>query len=127
VLVYAATARKSEPAKWEVAHELLEQQDAAISGQVLAEFYVTVLRKRYLDERDAAFWLERLSLMPMVAVDASLVMAGAALSRRYQISYWDGAIVAAAERLGMDLVYSEDLNHGQLYGAVRVLNPFLEI
>jgi len=126
VLVYAATGRKSEPAKWELAHELLAQDDAAISAQVLAEFYVTVLRRRYLDEQDAAFWLERLSLMPTVNVDAGLVIKGAVLSRRYRISYWDGAIIAAAEQLGRDTLYSEDLNHDQLYGSVRVLNPFLE-
>jgi len=110
-----------------VALDLLDYPDAAISAQVLAEFYATALRRRYLDEHDAAFWLERLSLMPTVRVDTGLVLKGAVLSRRYQISYWDGAIIAAAEQSGMDVVYSEDLNHGQLYGAVRVLNPFLEI
>ncbi|MGH9483108.1 MAG: hypothetical protein ACRD1L_13550 [Terriglobales bacterium] len=43
---------------------------------------------------------------------------------RYAVSYWDAAILAAAEALGAHTVYSEDLNHGQRYGQVRVLNPF---
>jgi predicted nucleic acid-binding protein len=47
------------------------------------------------------------------------------LSWRYRISYWDGAILAAAERLGAEIVYTEDLSHGQTYGPVRVVNPFL--
>jgi predicted nucleic acid-binding protein len=34
-----------------------------------------------------------------------------------------GAIIAAAERLGVKTVYSEDLNHRRAYGSV-VLNPF---
>jgi predicted nucleic acid-binding protein len=45
--------------------------------------------------------------------------------KRYQISYWDSAIIAAAAELGCETVYSEDLNHGQLYAGVRVINPFL--
>ncbi len=47
------------------------------------------------------------------------------VSVRYQISYWDGAIVAAAESISVPRLYSEDLNHGQRYGSVGVLNPFL--
>ena len=50
----------------------------------------------------------------------------AAISRRYQINYWDGAILAAARSLGCDAVYSEDLSAGQDYGGLRVINPFLE-
>ena len=45
-------------------------------------------------------------------------------SERFAISYWDAAILAAAEALGTDTVYSEDLSEGQRYGRVRVVNPF---
>ncbi len=44
--------------------------------------------------------------------------------RRFQIHYYDAAIVAAAERLGAEILYTEDLNHGQRYGTVLVQNPF---
>ena len=47
------------------------------------------------------------------------------LSELYRISYWDAAVLAAAEALGAHTVYSEDLNNGQQYGRVRVMNPFL--
>ena len=50
----------------------------------------------------------------------------AAISQRYQINYWDGAILAAARSLGCDAVYSEDLSAGQDYDGLRVINPFLE-
>lgn len=44
--------------------------------------------------------------------------------KRYRTSYWDDAILAVAARAGVSTVYSEDLNHGQDYGAVVVINPF---
>ncbi|MER9236560.1 hypothetical protein NKI56_31860 [Mesorhizobium sp. M0622] len=38
---------------------------------------------------------------------------------------WDGAIIAAAaERLGVKTLNTEDLNHGQAYGSVVAINPF---
>jgi predicted nucleic acid-binding protein len=43
---------------------------------------------------------------------------------RYKLSYWDSQIIAAAERLGADVLYSEELKHGKLYGYVRCENPF---
>ena len=46
------------------------------------------------------------------------------ISERYQISYWDGAIIAAAEALRAEPLYSEDLNHEQQYGSVQVRDPF---
>ena len=51
---------------------------------------------------------------------------GAALSRRFRLSYWDGAILAAARACGCDIVYSEDLSGGQDYDGVRAINPFRE-
>jgi predicted nucleic acid-binding protein len=61
-----------------------------------------------------------------VPTDYPLIVAAVELSLRYGISYWDGAILAAAEVLEAPTLYTEDLNHGQRYGQVLVLNPFGE-
>jgi predicted nucleic acid-binding protein len=47
-----------------------------------------------------------------------------ATGRRFQISYWDAAIIEGARTLGCGLVLSEDLSDGQGYGGVRAENPF---
>jgi predicted nucleic acid-binding protein len=58
-------------------------------------------------------------------IDPSLIKTAIATSQRFRIAYWDAAIIAAAERLGAETLFTEDLNHGQSYGSVRVINPFL--
>jgi predicted nucleic acid-binding protein len=95
----------------------------------MAEFYVNVLTKRTLSLTvgEAERWIDLLAEHPVAAVDESLVRLGIAYSQRFQISYWDGAIVAAAERLEAPILYTEDLDHGQVYGSVRVVNPFLPV
>ena len=127
VLVYAAIGHRSERPKYERARELIATVDYCTSAQVLAEFYVNVIKHAdvSLSEAKAAEWIATISLKPCQEVDSGIVMRGIENSQRYGISYWDGAIVAAAERLGASTVYSEDLNHGQHYGAVQVLNPFI--
>jgi predicted nucleic acid-binding protein len=126
VLVYAATGTQAERAKREKAQALIASVNFGISTQVLQEFYVTATRKARIKmpPHIALEWMEQLDGRPCVIVDLDLVKLAAAISIRYQISYWDGAILAAAEALGAEVVYSEDLQHNQKYRAVRVENPF---
>ena len=70
-------------------------------------------------------WLVFLGTLPFVAVDQAYVIAGLRLARRYQLKYYDAALLAAAEYLGAPIFYTEDLNHNQVYGSVRAVNPFL--
>jgi predicted nucleic acid-binding protein len=65
-------------------------------------------------------------VFPTVPTDYPLIVSAVELSVRYGLSYWDGAILAAAEVLGAATLYTEDLNHGQRYGRVRAVNPFRE-
>jgi predicted nucleic acid-binding protein len=126
VIVYAVDTTRGAAHKRQIARKILRESGFGISTQVLQEFYVTATRKlkRPLSLSMAARWVERLCQAELVTLDASLIKLGIAYSGRYQISYWDGAILAAAEALQAKTVYSEDLSHGQTYGSVKVVNPF---
>jgi predicted nucleic acid-binding protein len=114
--------------KKKIAVDLLANESFALSTQVLQEFYMVVTRKAEVPLTPAAAldWIEQLEAFPCADISPALVKLGAVMSQRYRISYWDGAILAAAESLGAPVVYTEDLNHGQTYGTVRAVNPFIE-
>jgi predicted nucleic acid-binding protein len=126
VLVYAAVGAGKDEPKRRRAMELVESVDFGISAQVLQEFFVTVVRKAScpIPAAKAMEWMEQWSAFPCQAIDHQLVRIAVEKSERFKISYWDAAILAAAEALGADTVYSEDLSHAQRYGRVRVTNPF---
>jgi len=126
ILVYAAAGRGAEEAKRQRALELVETEEFGLSAQVLQEFYVTVVRKLEvpLSAQQALQWIEQLEIFPCLAIDTGVVKLGIETSERFQLSYWDGAIIAAAEALGAPILYTEDLNHGQRYGTVIVRDPF---
>ena len=63
----------------------------------------------------------RLTVMPLTA---ELFLAALEIHLRYQISHWDSLIVAAASQSDCSVLYSEDLNDGQDYDGVRVVDPF---
>lgn len=65
-------------------------------------------------------------MFPCCPVGADTVQLGAEISESYRISYWDGAILAAAESVGARTPFTEGLNPGQDYGGVRVVKPFLD-
>ena len=55
------------------------------------------------------------------------MMAALDARQRFQLSYWDAAIIEASRALGCTHVLSEDLSDGQDYGGVQVTNPFREL
>ncbi len=128
IFVYAASGRGAEEQKRKRALELIESENFGLSAQVLQEFYVTVVRKARipLSPSAALEWIEQLEAFPCLLIDSGFVKIAAETGERYRLSYWDGAIVAAAELLGARTLYTEDLNDGQRYGTVRVCNPFLK-
>ena len=126
ILVYAAVGTGRDEPKRKRALELIESEDFGTSAQVLQEFFVTVVRKasRPLSAAQALDWIEQWTAFPCQAIDHQLVRIAIEQSERFAISYWDAAILVAAEALGTDTVYSEDLSDGERYGRVRVVNPF---
>ncbi|HEX5930734.1 MAG TPA: PIN domain-containing protein [Methyloceanibacter sp.] len=127
VLIYAALGRGQQEKKRATAADLIRKTKFGLSAQALQEFYTVVIRKpdRPLTPVKAMEWIEAFEQQPCVSTDLSLVKTAIEISQRFRLDYWDSAILAAAERLGAEIVYTEDLNHGQSYGSVRVINPFL--
>jgi predicted nucleic acid-binding protein len=93
---------------------------------VLQEFYVTVVKnaRRPLSAEEALEWIEQVSVFPCQPLTSQLVAIAVELSERFRVSYWDAAVLAAAMAQGARTVYSEDLNDGQRYETVQVVNPF---
>jgi predicted nucleic acid-binding protein len=125
--VYAAVGTGKDERKQKRTLELVESEDFGTSAQVMQEFFVTVVRKAShpLSVVQALEWIEQWTAFPCQAIDHQLVRIPIEQSKRYAISYRDAAILVAAEALGAHTVYFEDLNNGQRYGHVRVVNPFV--
>jgi predicted nucleic acid-binding protein len=129
ILVYAAAGREGEEGKRLRALDLVATREFGLSAQVLQEFFVTVTGKIAvpLPPREALEWIEQLEAFPCLPVDRSLVKIAVEVSQIHRVSYWDAAVIAAAEALGARILYTEDLNHGQSFGVVRAVNPFREV
>jgi predicted nucleic acid-binding protein len=127
VLLYAISRAPDERDKAAQANEILRARDLALSVQVLQEFYVQAIRERgsaRLTHEQAAGLVETFLRFPVRAITAELVLGAMATRERFDVSYWDAAILEAARSLGCEVVLSEDLADGQDYAGVRVENPF---
>jgi predicted nucleic acid-binding protein len=126
VLLYmhsSADAEKRARAQ-ELFDNHLQLHSIVLSTQVIQEFYAVGSRKlafsrQYLKEEVGKFLA-----LPLVLIGPSQILRAIENEERYQISFWDALILAAAESGGAEVVYTEDLNHDQQYGPVLVRNPF---
>jgi predicted nucleic acid-binding protein len=126
VLLYAASTDPAESAKRTEARQILSANPFAFSVQVAQEFFVNATRKLTpaLKSSDAMAFLKGINPTVIIPLDYELFEDATRIQDRFQISYWDAAVVAAAKRLNCRTLYSEDLSDGQDYDGVRVVNPF---
>lgn len=128
VLVYAHDISAGD--KHERARALVEQlwdtRNGCLSVQILQEFFVTVTRKipKPLGAEAAKEVIADLARWRVHVPAADDVLGAIGLHQRTGISFRDAMMVRSAVEIGCEVIYSEDLNHGQLYDGVRVENPF---
>ena len=128
VLVYALDT--SAGTKQVAAERLLERLwnagTGCLSVPVLQEFCVTVTRKvaQPLSIDEAADRVREFATWKIFAPVAEDVLAAIALQKQAELSFWDAMVVEAAAQSGCDVLWTEDLNDGQLLRGVRIRNPF---
>jgi predicted nucleic acid-binding protein len=128
VLVYARDAR--EPAKQARAAAWLDllwhDESGHISVQVLTEYYVTLTRRLEPRVAPTEAWDEVTELLAWrpQAIDEAVLRRARDVEHRYRLSWWDSMIVAAAQAQSCELLLSEDLQDGAIYGGVTVRSPF---
>lgn len=127
ILVYAYDS--SAPKKQVIAQRLVRAAlagQSVVSVQVLAEFSATLLHKLSpaLRPNDVALLLDAFGPIKVISPDAEMVRRAVDARANYNIHFYDGMIVAAAEKAGCKRIWSEDLASGQEYFGVTVENPF---
>jgi len=127
VLVYAYDP--ADPRKQRLSRDLLRKAlggETVWSAQVLAELATTLLHKISPPAKPKAVKavLDALAPVRVIPQDEGMVHRAIEAHEAYGLHFWDGMIVAAAERGGCGRILSEDFNPGQTYFGVTVEDPF---
>jgi predicted nucleic acid-binding protein len=127
VLVYAVDL--ADPQKQRAARswldELWKNKLGRLSFQVLQEFYVKISQKGLSTVPDARIEIRDLLTWNPVPVTAGLLERSWKIQDRYNFSFWDSLIVAAAKSAFCCFLITEDLQSGQDLDGLLVVNPFL--
>jgi predicted nucleic acid-binding protein len=127
VFLYAldeADPKKQQAARnWRA--ELWKSRRGRISFQVLGEFYVNAVRKQPTSREEVRAEVRDLLAWNPVTTDGIVLERGWKIQDRYQLSYWDALIVAAAKVCRCHYLLTEDLQSGQKLDGIEVVNPFL--
>jgi predicted nucleic acid-binding protein len=130
VLVYAedGTAGRKHDLARDLIIDLWNNRNGVLSVQVLQELYVTLTRKvgKPLPPAKALTIVKEYLSWVVVDNTPRLLVAAVGLQERTKISFWDALVVQAALDAGCEQLYSEDLNAGQKFGSLLVVNPFAQ-
>jgi len=126
ILVYTLDKRdkvKQKKAR-EILKKIVEVHQPVLSTQIIKEFYVVSVSKLKADHLMVKNIIHNFKNMEIVNNDLDLIEQAIDISIISRISFWDSLVVAAAEKSKCDFIISEDLNAGQTYRGVMVINPF---
>ncbi|MCR5620298.1 MAG: PIN domain-containing protein [Treponema sp.] len=127
VLVYCSDENNLQKQKRgrQIVSSLIKAGKARISTQVLQEFYNVSTKKLKTDKETARKDVEDYSIAFHIHNNtAKDILKAISISIQTQFTIYDSLIIAAAKAEGCDVVYSEDLNDGQVVDGVRIENPF---
>jgi predicted nucleic acid-binding protein len=127
ILLYLIFPTEKDRVKSHKATEILQSRGCVLSVQVLQEFYVQSTRTSRIDpltHTEAIAFLRTLHRFRIQENTLEVFQKALEIRDKYQISFWDSSIVAAAKISACDQLLSEDLNPGQTYEGVQVINPF---
>lgn len=131
VLIYAHdkdAGNKSKRAADTLA-ELWESGAGALSVQVLQEFYINVTQKiaNPISKAEAREVVRLYAVWVKAPTSPETVLRASEISEVWQLSFWDGLIIAAAEQIGCAVLLSEDLGAGQVIAGIKIVNPLLTV
>lgn len=130
ILVYASGIHGLEEPRTGRARAIVRANEPyAVSVQVLQEFYDRVTRARRdarsLTREHALAFIAQWRTFKVEALTLDLFDRAVRIEARFGYRYWDCAIIAAAQTLGCETLYSEDMQHDQIVDGTRIVNPFL--
>lgn len=105
--------------------DLLRQRTGVLSLQVLQEYFTSATGKLRLAPDLAKRRVEAFAQLYIVETTLTDILSAIDLHRLHRISYWDAIILQAAKVSGCGILLSEDMQHGQVIGGVRIVNPFI--
>lgn len=127
ILLYSVDLKAG--VKREIARALLDDRQAeplkVVSTQVLQEFYVTCVGKLGYAPPRAREMTQMWASLPVVGIGPDDILEAIDCSVLNNISFWDALIVSAARKAACSVLWTEDMNHGQVINGVRIENPFL--
>lgn len=125
IIVYANDSRNPEKQKraQSVVTELMRNGHGVISTQALQEYASVAISKLGQSEEVVLRQLKILEIFEMIQQTPQMIRRAVEIKKTYQLNFWDACIISNAEAAGCSELYSEDLNTGQFYSGLKVVDP----
>ncbi len=125
ILVYSYSS--TEPYKQANAQKLILDTHSFISTQVLQELTNIITKKFKFSYENASAAIEECCKNSRLVINTKeTILLANQIASRYNYSFYDSLIISAALECDCTILYSEDLQHGQLINErLKIINPFL--
>lgn len=125
IIIYANDGRDTQKQKKaiDLLKALMQRGTGTISTQVLQEYAFVAIKKLNQAHGVVIRQIKLLESLEVIPQTAEQICRAVEIMHSYQISFWDSCIISNAEQANCSIIYSEDLNAGQFYSGIKIVNP----
>ena len=129
IIIYANNKRviKKQKRALEIVKLLMKNRTGTISTQVLQEYAFVAINKLKQSQDVVLRQLKLLESFEVIYQSPVQIRRAVEIKHLYKIGFWDACIISNAEHANCNEIYSEDLNAGQFYSGIQIVNPFLAL
>ncbi len=126
IIIYANDTRDKEKQDkaLQLITGLMKTNNGTISTQVLQEYASVAIRKLNQNYEIVLRQIKLLETFEVVRQSPEMIRRALEIMQSYKIGFWDSCIISNAEFADCSIIYSEDLNEGQYYSGIKIVNPF---
>lgn len=124
ILVYAYSV--TEPQKQAIARKLIAESESFISTQVLQELTNIITKKFKFSYQAATEAVKECCNNSSLTINTKeTILLGHMIADSYRFSFYDSLIISAALECECSILYSEDMQNGQIIEKrLKIINPF---
>ncbi len=126
IIIYANDKRDPEKQQKAIVliKQLIKTGTGVISTQVLQEYAFVAIKKLKQSPDVVIRQIKLLEALEVINQTSDQISRAVEIMHAYKISFWDACIVSNAENANCSKIYSEELNTGQFYSGIQIINPF---
>jgi predicted nucleic acid-binding protein len=127
IFIYAYTGdyELKNKVSCDLLRENVRKENIVVSTQIINEFYSVMAKYNYSHKQIESYLMEIAEQVEVSSLNLKIIEICLLVKEKYCYSWWDSLVLTSTLEANCNILYSEDMQHGQIIeNTLKIVNPF---